>query len=129
MTNIRSAAGGTDVYVRCNGDTGNNYGWLAGSGANNVVTRGSNAPSNGMLTDSYGWVTDGSNNITIFNIFNYANTNVYKMGYSRANNANSKGVDMISTVWASTAAINSLTAFCDGFAAGSKITIYGIKAE
>lgn len=60
---------------------------------------------------------------------NYANTTTYKTTITRANVSNTGALTReIVGLWASTAAINSITFMYATFSVGTIITIYGIKA-
>lgn len=122
--------GAGDVYIRFNGDTGNNYSLtaLSGSGTAASSTRESNVSR--ILLDVYGYPTSGISN-RIVQIMNYSNTTTNKTLLSRANNA-ATGVDAIVGLWRSTSAITSIDLYAwtstYKFDTGSTFTLYGIKS-
>ena len=114
--------------LRFNGDTGNNYSstYVFGNGS----TASSSRQSNTSVIAGFGSNNSGNPVPFALNVFNYANTNVYKTTLST--NANVGG-DFGKTVglWRSTAAITSLTLItstANSWAAGSTFSLYGIKA-
>jgi len=82
-------------------------------------------------------VGSGNNSLSIISmidIFNYSNTNIYKNTLSRSGEAPYMTHGVVG-LWSSTAAINEIFIFCgasdDGVAllyAGTTATLYGIKA-
>lgn len=131
LVTTTKASSGVDLWIRLNSDTGTNYSYfvLTGDGSAASVARASNS-SSGLLTDYSGAPGSNNNNITITHFMNYSNTTTYKTVLSRANNA-AGGVDLVSTLWRSTAAIDSLTlrfTTAATFSSGTVATLYGIKA-
>ena len=120
---------GTGIRLRFNGDTGSNYSntILFGTGSTQGSAKESSITSIRMTYESSGQTTDIG--IRIANIQNYSNATTYKTAITRGNRA-SGGVDLIAGVWRNTAAITSVTVFGSDFnlAAGTTITLYGIKA-
>jgi hypothetical protein len=121
--------------IRFNGDSGLNYDWK-----NLSVTSGTTVTTN--VGNSYGsiavWVS-GNTSTTIpsmstLDIFQYANTGVYKGTLSitagdRAGATSSGSFDLVCGKWQSTAAITSITIFAGyNFNVGTTFALYGIKA-
>jgi len=118
---------GNSPQVRFNSDTGANY--------NVVVARGT-----GSATNSYAyanlnntWITfvavDATGSNAILNIMDYSATDKHKTMLSRSN-ASEYGTDMMASRWASTAAITSVSVYCDGytFTSGTTMALYGVAA-
>jgi hypothetical protein len=118
------------LYMRFNSDTGSNYAYL-------------NWGVNG--TTLFGQVGSGANTIGVsassindpmpsfINIFSYANTDIYKTGYTRSVSQGNPRVGMYGFGWSSKSAISSISFYRDSGSPGvigadSVITIYGIKA-
>jgi len=118
-------AGYTNLTVRVNGDTGNNYSatQLYGNGSSAASLRYSNI-SNGL-----GGVGNGAS-VMRGNFMNYANTTTYKTWISRGGTGNGTYLDAAVSLWRSTAAITSITFIPEGttFENGTTLTLYGIKA-
>jgi hypothetical protein len=121
----------SDIYVRFNGDTATNYSYIYGSGNHNGNTAHAGVSINGdwgHLADAYGLPGTDNRHTHIFNVFNYANTNVAKSVLTTSFRKGD-GVDYISTCWRNTAAVNSITLrFVSGavFQAGTIVSLYGI---
>jgi hypothetical protein len=119
------SSGSQSLTMNLNGDTGSNYSYST------VYTTGSSALSNRASNQSAAYVgyffTAGYT--MLVNIFNYANTSTYKTLISKSMDANA-GVIVYGNLWRSTSAINAvkLNAVSNTFAAGTVITLYGIKA-
>lgn len=125
---------GYEIRVRPNGDTAN------GSAR---VLRGYNGSSVSSYTDAYATASDSQlGNGATANTFgsveltipNYASTAANKVMSSESvseNNAADGRLDMIASLWASTAAITSITldspANPNSFVSGSTFTLYGLK--
>lgn len=129
VANCTAATLGTDsIDIQFNGDTANNYSTtqITGTGSSASSTRGTSEPR------IYGALISSSEiSISIWNIFNYANTTTYKTIMARGNLGSTYGVRQSAGTWRSTAAINSIKLYNDtaqNFAAGSTFTLYGIKA-
>jgi hypothetical protein len=112
---------------RYNSDSGSNYGYVytLGSGT-------SPALSGVGTTQSFGRYGNGSTasfQVSFLNIFNYANTNVFKTSISQSNSVGNYSISYTST-WRSTAAITSVQLFTDAgnWVVDSVFTLYGIKA-
>ena len=122
--------GTANMLVRYNGDsTSTLYSatWITGDGS--TATSGRNGTQNQIILNYYGYMDTNYNTNVLVDIFQYANTNVFKTNTSRANNA-SNGNSANVGLWRNTNAITSVT-FITGsnnFAVGSTFTLYGIKA-
>ena len=112
---------------RYNSDTGSNYGYIY------LYGNGTNPAASGVGTNQsfgrYGNGTTANFEVSFLNIFNYANTNVFKTSISQSNSVANYSISYTST-WRSTAAITSVQLFTDAgnWAVGSVFTLYGIKA-
>jgi hypothetical protein len=114
-------------------DTGNNYSytWISGKG-----TGSPNTASNRVSTTNQGqigWAWQGSSenlSVVTANFQNYSNTTTFKSSIGRTSDV-TKEVSAIVNLWRSTNAITDLRLFpSNGYtmAAGSTLTLYGIKA-
>jgi hypothetical protein len=123
-----TGASATYSGIRFNGDTGNNYSYtyLAGNGSTAVSSRSANIPE--IYTSTGNTVTTSQNN-TIVQVLNYANTTTFKTALIR-NNSTTVETTAAVGLWRNTAAITSFTFKTPGtnFAVGSVFTLYGIKA-
>ena len=123
---------GLDIWLRCNGDSGSNYGYtlLTGDGTTASSARGANA-SEGLLADWYGVPKPTFGHILTFTLNNYSNTTTYKTSLARSNRADS-GLDIVSATWRNTNAITNLTLRASNgsrtFDAGTTVDLYGIKS-
>lgn len=128
-----TASTAANSYIRLNSDTGANYSWnaLYGDGSTAGTDRAGSV-SNGILMDYYGYPTSTIPNANIIQFMNYSNTTTFKTVMARANQATTGGgVDLITSMWRSTAAITSLTLRFTGaqtWSTGSTFSLYGIKA-
>jgi len=118
--------GTTGIIARFNSDSGTNYSRtiLRGNGSTADSTRQSN--QNSIAIDgSYSQPYQNA----IMHIMNYANTTTYKTTIQRSNNAGA-GLDQGVGMWRNTAAITSIdvTLQTNNYTAGTKFTLYGIKA-
>lgn len=114
---------------RFNGDTATNYSSTAvhGDGSTAGSSRQGNVNAFYMTYQGHVGTAKG---VGIYHVLNYADTTTYKTIISRASNTG-LGVDIISSLWRSTAAITSITVLNDRaeyWTAGSTLTLYGIKA-
>jgi hypothetical protein len=129
----------TNMYLRFNSDTGNNYSYtfLSGRFAGGVdvinTFRGTSGGGTGILTDYRGVDTTNLGLITL-DVFSYAgSTRKTVLGTSsedRGNGATSSQVGRMVGLWKSTSAITSVTFSVLGvttFVAGTTATLYGIK--
>lgn len=131
--NVSTGGGNPDYYPILNGDSGANY----------SVTRIWSGPgTNGSTNATSLWGYDGSSTTSsqpvswsIWEFLNYANTNVFKTVIQRQGTIDNSTVYQTSytaQLWRSTSAINSITFNfqfnATGWIAGTKITLFGIKA-
>jgi len=129
----RVAAGGEDLTLQFNGDTGTNYTRHRLTGNGTAAAAAGNASTTGITTlGSAGMPTAASTYaVTIIDVLDYANTNKYKTArmLSGQDSNGSGGVDFTSGVWMNTAAITSLTiyALSSNFPTASSFALYGIK--
>lgn len=117
-----------NLFVRVNGDTGNNYGTTGLDGYPNSARSYRNT--------SQSWMNLGFSDVAnqrqsaIIHFMNYSNTTTYKTALSRQNSP-TQYVLLAAGLWLNTAAITSIsvnTLTADVFATGSTFTLYGIKA-
>jgi hypothetical protein len=123
-----------NVQIQFNGDTGSNYSYvgLKGNGTTAGVTRGTSLTAIN-LTDAIGTTTVLNGQIIICNIMNYANTTTFKtvINKSVSNSGTYNGVELMTGLWRSTAAINSIVikqGSTPTFSAGSTFTLYGVAS-
>lgn len=117
-------------------DSGANYSYTIARGNNSVAT---SLRKTGMV---FGAICaqggNNLNNIITVDFLNYSNTTTYKTWISRYGNAG-EGVDNVTSLWRSTAAINTIAIAESGdggsgsfnygnMLAGTTFTLYGIKA-
>jgi hypothetical protein len=124
VTSGAVATGLSNWSLQFNGDTSTNY------STSFTATTGGSGRSTGqtyLTLDRYGYFSTSQTNI-LFDVMNYSNATTFKTVLSRSNNA-AEGVGLLTGLWKATpAAINSIRLFLSGstFAAGSRVTIYGI---
>jgi hypothetical protein len=122
-------AGGQNLLLQFNSDTGSNYSftWMYGDGTSATSSRQSNQTSMGRA-DFY---TTTRPTATIIQIQNYSNSTTYKTALWR-NGVTDSGAGTRANVglWRSTSAIDSITIKTDtgNFGTDSMFTLYGIKA-
>jgi hypothetical protein len=119
-----------NLYVRFNGDTGNNY---AGS-----MFTGQTSPAGSVTTSSNAiititWTGASANQTWVhgtLNINNYASTSMWKTVLSRFGTPYGE-TTMGGGVWKNTNAVTSieLRSGGPGYSVGSTFSLYGIKAE
>lgn len=122
--------------IRVNGDTGSNYLWnYISSGTASSASTG----TAGLDTEwNIGWYpypnTATNRGVVVMDLFNYANTNVYKhFNAITGEPAGNNGLIIQCGTWRSTSAITSIT-FKHGtygsplWVASTNVSIYGIKA-
>ena len=121
------------ILCRLNSDSGNNYSRtnLFGNGTTATSTRETSATRTyGTIAWSAYFDTTLGNSVFTTHFMNYSNTTTNKTWLSRGNIA-AGGTELITGLWQSTAAINSITIYGDptaSFKAGSTFTLHGIKA-
>ena len=119
----------SNVNIRVNGDTGSNYSdtYLYGDGTSTYTTRDNNSTLMYFSGTSVG-VTTANRDNGIAHFMNYSNTTTFKTSISRNGG---RTVEAWVNLWRSTAAISSITFFCQGasnYLTGTIFTIYGIAA-
>lgn len=133
---VRSTNTGTDANTRLrfNGDTGSNYRfhYLTGSGSGTPTSGDSGAASfayAGLASGASS--TAGVMGVQVIDILDYASTSKYKTvrSLNGVDNNGSGFIELDSSLWMSTSAINSLTLFftTGNLAQYSSIALYGIK--
>ena len=121
---VTSDTDGVGVYY--NGSTASNYSYTyldRGPGSATYSNQGGAANYSTWAATSS--TTPG---VVIINIMNYSNTTTYKTSLSRNG---VRTTEAFVNLWRSTAAISSITFFCQGasnYLTGTIFTIYGIKA-
>jgi hypothetical protein len=125
-----TAAGGIDINMTFNGDSGTNYSrtYLTGNGTSASSNR-NNSTSYIRLTVSGFASNNSAPATTIAHIMSYANTNINKTTLNRSSSG-TNGTDMVAGLWRSTAAINSIALASSGgnFDVNSTFTLYGLAA-
>jgi len=131
----------TDISqrIRFNSDTGTNYSLTYVGGNGTSASSGRTTSGTGIYAN---YLTGWSSTSTqpgnwVFSIMNYANSTTYKTCLSRANQpvgSSYPGTEAVVGLWRNTAAITSLTieagySSSHYFAAGTTLSLYGIKAE
>lgn len=122
-----TSTGTTYSSVRFNGDTATNYSLTdlyGGGGSGLTSSRQSNQSQGGNGNSS----ANGS--VLTVHINDYANTNTYKTFLGRNSNI-SNSLVMATSLWRSTAAINSITLItstADNWSIGCTFKLYGIQA-
>jgi hypothetical protein len=123
-----TSVGGANVFFRFNGDTASNYSYTSVEGDGATATSNRNSSANRLQTD-----TNSSTTIPHFetvDVFSYAgSTNKTALMTAQEDDNGSGYVTRAVGLWRNTAAITSMTAFCNGanFAIGTTATLYGIK--
>ena len=129
IAQMKNSGAGGDLLAYFNSDTDTNYSRtiLGGNGSTAYSAKSSSA-SNARFNYSEPINSDG-NTIFRINVMNYSNTTTYKTAISRGDRGATSTVAIVN-LWRSTSAINNIQFFTDAtnFAAGSIITLYGIKA-
>jgi hypothetical protein len=125
VTNSTTANGGL-LYLRLNGDSGNNY--------NTVVMRGlSDGAQSFAYANEPGYVSVSgytNNSNAVINIMDYSATDKHKSILSRSGYSNQTTVEATAIRWANTAAVNSVSLVFSsgGFGAGATASLYGVAA-
>ena len=125
---------GDNIFYRFNSNTSAIYSttFLYGTGSSALSTRRTSQTTGRFTVYGFPSTTAGEQ-MTICNIFNYANTTTYKTVLSRSGRGNS-GLEAEAGLFASTSAISSISLAPDGFSgsfsftAGTTATLYGITA-
>lgn len=115
--------------LQFNGDTGNNYSWVAASGTGSQALSFAASAVNTARVTYYGYLEPATRGNIIAQIMDYTATDKQKTILGRANNV-ANGTNMGAARWANMNAITSIRCFFqDGTAtlsSGSSITLYGI---
>ncbi len=125
VSNAFQTGGTSDIWVRYNGDTGNNYSrvYMGGSGSGSGYSG-----TNQDVVNYVAYATTTNENTHLIHIMDYS-TDKHKTNLSRTNTP-SNSVSAYAGRWASTAAITSILFGTNGgnFAAGSTFSLYGVSA-
>lgn len=129
----RNTTGGFTVGIQANGDAGSNYTVHSLRGTGSIASATATVPSTyaTLATSSSASNSSGIFGVLIIDVQDYESTTKYKtfrsFGGFDSNGAGS--VALTSGLWLNTSAINSLSLYGtgDAFAAGSVISLYGIK--
>jgi hypothetical protein len=133
LSDVDTSAGGANIHLQCNSDTGSNYAWheLYGTGASASAGAGTSQTyiKTGYTADNDTYYTGAS----VIDILDYANTNKYKTVRALAgSDINGSGGYILfrSGVWMNTNAITSikLTNQSGNLKQYSSFALYGIKA-
>lgn len=127
VANVIGASAGNDIFMYFNGDTTGLYDQM-------FLTRNGSSPYPGNYSNSqYYWsapFTYTSTTMPILlmaDIFDYTNTNKFKS--LLVTHANDLYATFAYGIWKNTTTINSIVVRCGvNFAAGTRVTLYGIKA-
>ena len=129
----RVTAGGEDLTLRFNGDTGTNYTRHRLTGSGTAAAAAGNASTTGITTLGSAGMPSATSTyaVSIMDILDYANTSKYKTVrmLSGQDSNGSGGVDFTSGVWMNTAAVTSLTIYANSstFPTASSFALYGVK--
>jgi hypothetical protein len=134
---ITASTSNPSLGIRYNSDTGSNYTLHQLRGNSTDVASLAAAPRTDFSLSNYSGMTATYPNVAIMDIQDYASTTKYKTArafYGQNLNSTSlyNNVILVSGLWMSTSAINSITFTVSGggsetFAAGTSIALYGIK--
>jgi hypothetical protein len=129
----RVAAGGEDLTVQFNGNTGANYTRHRLTGNGTAAAASGSASTTGITTLGSAGMPSVANTyaVTIIDVLDYADTNKYKTVrmLSGQDSNGSGGVDFTSGVFMSTGAVSSLTIYANAsnFPTAASFALYGIK--
>ena len=132
ISRMSAAAGGSDMLIRFNNDTGSNYSYhlLQGNGSSAVAAAGSSQTyirNQSTVDGSYSNIFQGN----VFDVLDYADTNKNKTLRGLTGfDANGDGfMRLLSGAWYSTSAVNRIDLVASGttFAQYSSFALYGIK--
>jgi hypothetical protein len=129
----RVAAGGEDLTLQFNGDTGANYSRHRLTGSGTAAAASGTASTTGITTLGSAGMPSAANTyaVTVIDVLDYANTNKYKTArmLSGQDSNGSGGIDFTSGVWQNTAAVTSLTIYANAsnFPTAASFALYGIK--
>jgi len=128
IAQMKNSGSGGDFLAYFNSDNGSNYSrTILGTNGSSTYSARSSSATNARFNYSEPINSDG-NTIFIINIMDYSNTTTFKTAISRGDRGATSTVAIVN-LWRSTSAINNIQFFTDAtnFAAGSIITLYGIK--
>ena len=128
ITNVDGSAQ-TEMFVRLNGDTGNNYNTIRMQGNGSITGSGSTTNANGARLNGNGDIMTDFSFSSIIHVMDYSATDKHKTGLSRTNSSN--GVDACAFRWANTNAVTSVTVYpaTGNFESGSTFALYGIVSQ
>ena len=112
-----------------NSDTGSNYPDVFAYGEGS--TAGSGVATRSFVLCSLSSIGTTFNPVLTMTVFDYSSTDKHKTTLVKYGNNDVSGVMVVSSRWASTAAVTSITfkfAGTDTFAAGSTFALYGVSA-
>lgn len=132
----RSASATADVFVRVNGDSGANYGYHQLYGYNNSAASGATASStDGLYLGSTAGATSvsGAFGTLVMDLLDFASITKNKTSRCVAGTIGTSATTGIiginSSLWRSTAAVTSLTVYCNqgNFVSGTRASLYGLR--
>jgi hypothetical protein len=124
---------GEGLGVQLNGDTGTNYSFTYLSGNGTTAASGRRTASAYLSSNWNTGFSSTTQNNTIFQFQNYANSTTYKTVLARSNNASGSvnpGTETTVSLWRNTAAVTSILVKANTgfFTTGFTWTLYGIAA-
>lgn len=137
ISNVGLSVNNNSLYLQFNGNTTNLYSMTSFEAYNSSYDSYRLSTQTKMAVGgvNIGFSTDANQfGMTTSNIFDYANTSIFKTVIGRwnsLNDAGSKETGALTGIWRSTAAITSISLFSQSgnLSANSNIALYGIKAE
>jgi hypothetical protein len=132
---ITPSTANPSLNITYNSDSGSNYTLHQLRGNSTDAAALGSAPRTNFSLSNYSGMTVNNPNVAIVDIVDYASTTKYKTTrafYGQNLNSSSiyNNVILVSGLWLSTSAINSITFTVSGgesFGAGTLISLYGIK--
>jgi hypothetical protein len=117
-------ASATEVAIRFNSDSGNNYSRVYVEGRSEGLGTAFVATESANFVGAYGT----GQSVNICNIFDYSVVDKHKLVLTNATTL--EGIKVVSNRWINTSPVTSITAilFNTSFGAGSTLTLYGIEA-
>jgi hypothetical protein len=111
-------------YLQYNGDTANNYSFVAVFGTGSSASSDQNNTTNSSI---FNFTTTTSKSTSVVHIMDYSATDKHKTAVSKSGQADGYVLAYASR-WANTAAITSVLVSVNGgnYAAGSTFSLYGI---
>jgi hypothetical protein len=131
---IATAYSGTGGYVRFNGDTGSNYVFHYLTGTGSAISAGNATAQNSIfvLVNNAVGLHNTSPNAGVLDILDYASTTKNKTlrGLTGVDINSAGDLSIVSGLWLSTSAINSVTVYLGSgsYATTTTVALYGIKA-